>query len=165
MNPRAKHFLAVLVVVLGAVIAWRWFGPNGIRRLSPAKNEHAHGAPGTGETLSSGARPAPLTSSVTAGTPLVRTESAPPTAVAEAPTSSIASRPESQPEARADLESVRLTPGVKEIIRVLLDGSWETISRLRLSAAQGNELQQFLHGYLIFHLGRLPKGRDAALKC
>ena len=63
-----------------------------------------------------------------------------------------------------DLESVRLTPGVKEIVKVLLDGSWESISRLRLSAAQRNELNQFLQGFLIFHLGRLPKGREAALK-
>jgi DNA repair protein RecO len=63
-----------------------------------------------------------------------------------------------------DLESVRLTPGVKEIIRVLLDASWETISRLRLSAPQRNELNHFLQGFLIFHLGRLPKGREAALK-
>jgi hypothetical protein len=36
-------------------------------------------------------------------------------------------------------------------------------SRLKLSADQGSELRQFLHNFLIFHLGRLPRGRAAAL--
>jgi hypothetical protein len=35
--------------------------------------------------------------------------------------------------------------------------------RLQLTAAQIIELRQFLHGFLIFHLGRLPKGRAVAL--
>jgi hypothetical protein len=34
---------------------------------------------------------------------------------------------------------------------------------LKLTRAQTGELRQFLHGFLIFHLGRLPKGRAAAL--
>jgi hypothetical protein len=34
---------------------------------------------------------------------------------------------------------------------------------LKLSATQNDELRQFLHGFLIFHLGRLPRGRAAAL--
>jgi hypothetical protein len=35
--------------------------------------------------------------------------------------------------------------------------------RLKLTGAQAAELRQFLHGFLIFHLGRLPRGRTAAL--
>jgi hypothetical protein len=31
------------------------------------------------------------------------------------------------------------------------------------AAAQAAELRRFLHGFLIFHLGRLPRGRAAAL--
>jgi hypothetical protein len=32
-----------------------------------------------------------------------------------------------------------------------------------LTAGQIAEIRQFLHGFLIFHLGRLPRGRAAAL--
>lgn len=62
-----------------------------------------------------------------------------------------------------DLAETRLTPGAKKVVQALLDGDWPGISRLKLSAAQGGELRQFLHGFLIFHLGRLPRGRTAAL--
>jgi hypothetical protein len=34
---------------------------------------------------------------------------------------------------------------------------------LRLSAAQEAEIQKYLHGFLIYHLGKLPHGRSAAL--
>jgi DNA repair protein RecO (recombination protein O) len=62
-----------------------------------------------------------------------------------------------------DVEETRLTPGVKKIVQALLDGDWSGGSRLKLSAAQGGELRQFLHGFLILHLGKLPRGRAAAL--
>lgn len=62
-----------------------------------------------------------------------------------------------------DFAETRLTPGVKRVVQTLLAGDWERSSRLKLSAAQGGELRQFLHGFLIFHLGRLPRGRAAAL--
>jgi DNA repair protein RecO (recombination protein O) len=62
-----------------------------------------------------------------------------------------------------DFEETRLTPGAKKIIQALLKSDWPDSSRLKLSAAQGGELRQFLHGFLIFHLGRLPRGRAAAL--
>jgi DNA repair protein RecO (recombination protein O) len=62
-----------------------------------------------------------------------------------------------------DFAETRLTPGAKKIVQTLLAGDWSSGSRLKLSAAQGAELRQFLHGFLIFHLGRLPRGRAAAL--
>ena len=62
-----------------------------------------------------------------------------------------------------DLDEIRLTPGAKKIFQGLLDGDWNSGSRLKLSATQAVELRQFLHGFLIFHLGRLPRGRAAAL--
>jgi hypothetical protein len=37
------------------------------------------------------------------------------------------------------------------------------LSRLKPSDAQSRELQQFLHGFLIFHLGKIPGGRAPAL--
>jgi hypothetical protein len=33
------------------------------------------------------------------------------------------------------------------------------VARLKLSEGQVRELRHFLHGFLIFHLGRIPKGR------
>jgi DNA repair protein RecO (recombination protein O) len=42
--------------------------------------------------------------------------------------------------------------------------SWETLLQLRPSTEQLRELRQFLHGFLIYHLGKIPKGRDAALR-
>jgi DNA repair protein RecO (recombination protein O) len=61
-----------------------------------------------------------------------------------------------------DLEEARLTPGAKKIVGTLLSGVWQDGSRLHLSRAQRDELRQWLHGFLIFHLGRLPRGRSAA---
>jgi hypothetical protein len=34
---------------------------------------------------------------------------------------------------------------------------------LKPTSGQIEELRRFLHGFLIFHLGRLPRGRAAAL--
>jgi len=62
-----------------------------------------------------------------------------------------------------DIAGSRLTPGAKKIAGALLAGDWAGSSRLKLSAAQGDELRQWLHGFLIFQLGRLPRGRAAAL--
>jgi DNA repair protein RecO (recombination protein O) len=64
-----------------------------------------------------------------------------------------------EPEA----QETRLTPGAKKVAQALLEGDWSAGARLKLSGAQAGELSQFLHGFLIFHLGRLPRGRAAAL--
>lgn len=62
-----------------------------------------------------------------------------------------------------DLAETRLTPGAKKIVSTLADGNWNDGSRLKLSAAQGEELRAWLHGFLISHLGRMPRGRTAAV--
>jgi len=62
-----------------------------------------------------------------------------------------------------DLEETRLAPGTKKIVQALQTGDWSSGARLKLSAAQLSELSQFLHGFLMNHLGRLPRGRAAAL--
>lgn len=56
-------------------------------------------------------------------------------------------------------EKMRLSPGTLQVARALLEQDWPTLSRLKLSEAQVTELRQFLHGFLIYHLGRIPKGR------
>ena len=60
-----------------------------------------------------------------------------------------------------DLTKSKLTPGAKQIVSALSENAWSAVSRLKLSESQMMELRQFLHGFLIFHLGRIPKGRMA----
>ena len=62
-----------------------------------------------------------------------------------------------------DLQKTNLTAGAKQIGNALLKSGWPACLRLKLARAQTAELRQFLHGFLIFHLGRLPKGRETAL--
>lgn len=63
-----------------------------------------------------------------------------------------------------DLSRSRLTAGAREIVKVLREQDWNTISNLKMSVAQASELSQFLHGFLVFHLGKIPAGRFAAVK-
>jgi DNA repair protein RecO (recombination protein O) len=62
-----------------------------------------------------------------------------------------------------DLDETRLTAGAKKVAATLLEDDWAESARLLLSRTQGDELRQWLHGFLIFHLGRLPRGRASAL--
>ena len=56
-----------------------------------------------------------------------------------------------------------LTAGAKQILRTLAARNWQASCYLKPSSGQIEELRRFLHGFLIFHLGRLPRGRAAAL--
>ena len=60
---------------------------------------------------------------------------------------------------KPDLAKSKLTAGAKRIVNALSANDWPSVSRLKLSEAQVTELRQFLHGFLIFHLDRIPKGR------
>lgn len=62
-----------------------------------------------------------------------------------------------------DPSDTRLSPPTQELVTALVDSDWLELPKLQPSAAQARELQQFLHGFLIYHLDRLPKGRHAAL--
>jgi len=62
-----------------------------------------------------------------------------------------------------DLSKSRLTAGTQAILRLLARVDWVAALRARLSSAQTVELRNFLQGFLIFHFGRLARGRDAAL--
>lgn len=65
---------------------------------------------------------------------------------------------------RPDLTQTALKPGTKAIVEKLLEGDWSLLATLQLSESQIHELRQFLHGFLIYHLGKLPRGRDGALE-
>ena len=62
-----------------------------------------------------------------------------------------------------DLASTPLSEGSRRIAERLIQGTWEELTRLRPSAGQVRELSQFLHDFLVYHLGRLANGREAAI--
>lgn len=62
-----------------------------------------------------------------------------------------------------DVYDSKHSQGARALLRKLTEEDWPLIARLKASAAQLRELQQFLHGFLIYHLERVPKGRAGAL--
>lgn len=62
-----------------------------------------------------------------------------------------------------DLASTSLSEGSRRIAERMTDGTWDELTRLRLTAGQAQELSRFLHLFLVDHLGRAPKGREAAV--
>jgi DNA repair protein RecO (recombination protein O) len=64
---------------------------------------------------------------------------------------------------KPDLAETDLTPGAKQILERLLVTDWPDIFRLRLSPAQAREMRLYLHGFIIYHLERIPRGRSSAL--
>jgi DNA repair protein RecO (recombination protein O) len=61
------------------------------------------------------------------------------------------------------LARTNLAAGTKKIVETLLQKEWTAVLRLKLTRLQTDELRRFLHGFLIFHLEKLPRGRAAAL--
>lgn len=62
-----------------------------------------------------------------------------------------------------DLAAARLSPGARAIALRWAALDWPSAAHCLPSHAQATELRQFLHSYLIYHLGRIPRGREAAL--
>lgn len=62
-----------------------------------------------------------------------------------------------------DTVSSRPTIGSRNILEKLCDMVWPEQSRLKPSQPQLRELREFLHGFLIQQLGRVPRGRNTAL--
>lgn len=64
---------------------------------------------------------------------------------------------------KPDLAKTRLSDASKAILKMLGQSAWSAVVQLQLSKAQTSELRQFLNGFMVYHLGRVPRGRDAAL--
>lgn len=60
---------------------------------------------------------------------------------------------------RPDLEESKLSTATRTLVAALTDADWRELAALQATAAQAKELRQFLHGFLIYHLGKIPKGR------
>ena len=63
---------------------------------------------------------------------------------------------------RPDLKSAQLTSGSKKISQLLLAADWPRIRQVKPTSAQTDELRQWLHDFLIVHLGKPPRGRTTA---
>ncbi len=63
-----------------------------------------------------------------------------------------------------DPDSKAISPGSKKVMEMLANETWEGIGRLRLSSAQAAEISRFLNGFILYHLGKVPHERTAALE-
>ena len=63
-----------------------------------------------------------------------------------------------------DFAEANLSAGAKEIARSLLHKDFAFAVRIKLTNSQLTELRQFLHGFLVFHLGKVPRSRAGVLK-
>ena len=61
-----------------------------------------------------------------------------------------------------DWADSRLSAPTRNLARTLLASDWAGLGALEATAAQAKELRQFLHGFLIYHLGKIPTGRAGA---
>ena len=64
---------------------------------------------------------------------------------------------------KPDLARSQLSPGARQLVNALTESDWPVVARLRLSEGQLREVRQFLHRFLVYHLGREVKGRAQAL--
>lgn len=62
-----------------------------------------------------------------------------------------------------DWDEANLAAGTKKIAVALMERDFGGIFGLKLADSQTSELRQFLHGFIIFHLGKVPRGRAHAL--
>lgn len=63
-----------------------------------------------------------------------------------------------------DVEDSRLPPEARALVTALSETDWKDLPSLRATAAQAQAVKQFLHGFLIFHLGKIPRGRNHAVE-
>jgi len=62
-----------------------------------------------------------------------------------------------------DWHKAKLTAGAKKAAEALMERDFGSLIGLKLAYGQVSELRQFLHGFIIFHLGKVPRGRTQAL--
>lgn len=63
-----------------------------------------------------------------------------------------------------DVDDSTLPMETRALVNALTETDWGNLPDLRATASQARAVRQFLHGFLIYHLGKIPKGRDHALE-
>jgi len=64
---------------------------------------------------------------------------------------------------KPNLAETKLSAGARQILGRMAEQEWDAVFRLGLSAAQTEEIRRFLNGFLIYHLEKIPRGRNEAL--
>jgi len=62
-----------------------------------------------------------------------------------------------------DIGESKLPAETRALVSALTETDWEGLPALRATATQASAIKQFLHGFLIYHLGRIPRGRENAV--
>jgi len=62
-----------------------------------------------------------------------------------------------------DWSEAKLSAGTQKVISALIQRNFEGVFGLKLAATQTSELRQFIHGFMVYHLGKIPLGRAQAL--
>lgn len=62
-----------------------------------------------------------------------------------------------------DPAETALSAPARTLVSELMDVDWTDLAGLEAAPEAAREVRQFLHGFLIYHLGRLPRGRAEAL--
>jgi DNA repair protein RecO (recombination protein O) len=61
-------------------------------------------------------------------------------------------------------EEIRLGKTAQALMEALQDCEWAQLAEAELTVQHIAELRQFLHGFMIYHLDRIPRGRNAAIE-
>lgn len=64
-----------------------------------------------------------------------------------------------------DAAETKLKQATRDLLAALLGTDWTELAAMQPDTTQIRDLRQFLHGFLIYHLGRIPAGRVHALTC
>ena len=62
-----------------------------------------------------------------------------------------------------DVTESRLTADLQKLVTALTETEWAGLDGLKATASQARAAQQFLQNFLVFHLGKVPASRVAAL--
>jgi DNA repair protein RecO (recombination protein O) len=61
-----------------------------------------------------------------------------------------------------DLNATHLSPAAKQLVTQTAAADWDLVQEIPFPPNLQKELRQFLHGFLIFHLGKISNGRSSA---
>jgi len=62
-----------------------------------------------------------------------------------------------------DWANIKFSAATPALLRQLTEVDWPALPALSFSKEQLTETRQFLHGFLVFHLGKIVRGRSEAL--
>ena len=64
---------------------------------------------------------------------------------------------------RPDWRESAISDAAKQTLQQLMERDWAALDQLSVSRRQFEEITHYLHGFLIYHLGKVPEGRADAI--